>query len=83
GVSQYLGGVVATYASIPSDITNDPVASLPIYTSLFNKLGLAAVVCTAIAAAVLPIMNRLSAAHDQGKPASTAAAAFATSAAPE
>jgi POT family proton-dependent oligopeptide transporter len=64
GVSQYLGGVVASYASIPSDITNDPIASLPIYTSLFNRLGIAALVCTAIAAAVLPLMRRLSQAHE-------------------
>jgi len=62
GVSQYLGGVVATYASVPHDIT-DPVQSLPIYTNLFNKLGVAALVCTAIAIAVLPLMNRLSRTH--------------------
>jgi POT family proton-dependent oligopeptide transporter len=67
GVSQYLGGVVASYASISSDITNDPVASLPIYTSLFNKLGIAAVVCTAIAVALLPVMTRLTAIHHEGK----------------
>jgi len=75
GVSQYLGGVVASYASIPSDITNDPVASLPIYTSLFNKLGVAALVCTAIAVAVLPWMKRLSAAHhiEQSGPHAAAA----------
>ena len=62
GVSQYLGGLVATYASVPRNIT-DPLESLPIYTSLFNKLGVAALVCTAIAIAVLPLMNRLSKAH--------------------
>ncbi|HET6546127.1 MAG TPA: oligopeptide:H+ symporter [Rhodanobacteraceae bacterium] len=62
GVSQYLGGVVASYASVPQDIT-DPLLTLPIYTSLFNKLGIAAVVCTLIAIAVLPLMNRLSATH--------------------
>jgi len=65
GVSQYLGGLVATYASVPRDIT-DPLLSLPIYTSLFNKLGIAALVCTAIAIAVLPLMNRLSQAHHEG-----------------
>lgn len=63
GVSQYLGGVVASYASISGDLTNDPVASLPIYASLFNKLGIAALLCTAIAVAVLPLMKRLSDAH--------------------
>jgi POT family proton-dependent oligopeptide transporter len=55
--------VVASYASISGDITNDPVASLPIYTSLFNKLGIAALVCTMIAVAVLPLMKRLSNTH--------------------
>ena len=64
GVSQYLGGVVATFASVPRNIT-DPLESLPIYTSLFNKLGIAALVCTAIAIAVLPLMNRLSKAHHE------------------
>jgi POT family proton-dependent oligopeptide transporter len=54
GVSQYLGGLVATFASVPRDIT-----------SLFNKLGIAALVCTAIAIAVLPLMNRLSKAHHE------------------
>jgi len=62
GISQYLGGVVATYASVPRNIT-DPLESLPIYTSLFNKLGIAALVCTLIAIAVLPLMKRLSQAH--------------------
>ena len=58
-----MGGVVASYASISGDLTNDPIASLPIYTSLFNKLGIAALVCTVIAVAVLPLMKRLSETH--------------------
>ncbi|HET7921218.1 MAG TPA: oligopeptide:H+ symporter, partial [Gammaproteobacteria bacterium] len=62
GVSQYLGGVVATFASVPENIT-DPLQTLPIYTSLFNKLGYAAIVCTVIAFAVLPLMRKLSAEH--------------------
>ncbi|MEZ5512697.1 MAG: oligopeptide:H+ symporter [Steroidobacteraceae bacterium] len=62
GVSQYLGGVVASYASVPQDIT-EPLQTLPIYTALFNRLGVAALVCTLIAIAVLPLMKRLSTAH--------------------
>jgi POT family proton-dependent oligopeptide transporter len=62
GISQYLGSVVANYAHIPEGLT-DPVQSLDIYTSLFNKLGLVGVGCTVIAIAVLPLMNRLSASH--------------------
>ena len=62
GISQYLGGVVANYASVPQGMT-DPLQTLPIYTSLFNKLGIAAVLCTLIALAVLPLMRKLTATH--------------------
>jgi POT family proton-dependent oligopeptide transporter len=63
GISQYLGGVVANYASVPQGMT-DPLQTLPIYTSLFNKLGIAALVCTLIALSVLPMMRRLTATHN-------------------
>jgi POT family proton-dependent oligopeptide transporter len=62
GISQYLGGVVANLASIPKDMT-DPLQTLSVYTSLFNKLGVAALACTLIALAALPLMRRLTATH--------------------
>lgn len=62
GISQYLGGLVANLASVPKDLT-DPIQTLPIYTSLFNKLGVGAIICTAIALAALPLMRKLSAQH--------------------
>ncbi|RCS29051.1 MFS transporter [Rhodanobacter denitrificans] len=62
GISQYLGSVVANFASIPTDI-KDPLVSLPVYTALFNKLGFAGVACTAIALAMLPLMKKLSSSH--------------------
>jgi POT family proton-dependent oligopeptide transporter len=62
GISQYLGGVVANLASVPKDVT-DPLLTLPIYTSLFNKLGIGAIACTIIALAALPLMRRLTASH--------------------
>ena len=58
GISQYLGSVVANYASVPAGVTS-PAQSLPIYTNLFIKLGLVAVVGTVIAAALVPLMKRL------------------------
>ena len=64
GISQYLGSIVANYASIPSGIS-DPMQSLPIYINLFNKLGLVGVGCTVIALAVLPVMRKLSNSHSQ------------------
>ncbi len=71
GLSQYLGSVVANFAHIPENLTN-PLESLTIYTRLFNELGLAGIVCTVIAIAMLPLMRKLSASH-----ADTAAAATA------
>jgi POT family proton-dependent oligopeptide transporter len=62
GISQYLGGVVANLASVPKDLT-DPLQTLPIYTSLFNKLGMGAIACTLIALAALPLMRKLTASH--------------------
>jgi proton-dependent oligopeptide transporter, POT family len=62
GISQYLGSVVANLAHIPEGL-NNPLESLAIYTSLFNKLGYGGVLCTLIAVAMLPLMKRLSASH--------------------
>ncbi|HEY2590511.1 MAG TPA: oligopeptide:H+ symporter [Steroidobacteraceae bacterium] len=62
GVSQYLGSVVANFAHVRTGIT-DPIATLPIYTRLFTKLGFAGILCTVIAIAMLPLMRRLSAQH--------------------
>jgi len=64
GISQYLGSVVANFASVPQDMT-DPVASLPLYTDLFNKLGFVAVGGTLLAILLLPMMKRLSASHNE------------------
>jgi POT family proton-dependent oligopeptide transporter len=58
----YLGGMVATVASVPSNITN-PVEMMPIYTRLFDWLGMAGIACTVIALAVLPLMRKLDASH--------------------
>jgi POT family proton-dependent oligopeptide transporter len=37
-----------------------PVESLPLYTGLFIKLGIVAVIGTVIAAALIPLMKKLS-----------------------
>ncbi len=59
GISQYLGSYVATWASVPQEVMN-PVDTLPLYTNLFMKLGIVAVVGTVIAAVLIPTMKRLS-----------------------
>ncbi|RYV01602.1 MFS transporter [Shewanella sp. OPT22] len=62
GNSQYLGGLVANYASVPHDIT-DPIKTMVIYTDLFYKLGFAALGCTLISLLVLPKLNQLTREH--------------------
>ena len=74
GISQYLGSVVANYASIPDNIA-DPLQSLPIYTKLFNNLGFLAVGGTALAIVLLPLMKKLSASHSAQDGAATPASA--------
>jgi POT family proton-dependent oligopeptide transporter len=70
GLSMYMGSVVSNLAHVPEGLT-DPVESMTIYTSLFNKLGFAGVACTLIAIAMLPLMKRLSRSHTEGAPLET------------
>ncbi|HEY1992315.1 MAG TPA: oligopeptide:H+ symporter, partial [Gammaproteobacteria bacterium] len=60
GISQYLGGIVATYASVPDNVT-DPVQSLPLYTKLCMELGYWALGFTVLAIAMIPVMKWISA----------------------
>ncbi len=59
GIAQYLGGFVASYASVPANVTS-AVQTLPLYTHLFLGLGEVAVVGTVISAAMIPLMKWLS-----------------------
>jgi POT family proton-dependent oligopeptide transporter len=67
GIAQYLGSVVANFASVPDTVT-DPLQTLGLYTHLFNVLGLVALAGTAVAFAMLPLMKKL----DQGSKAGAA-----------
>ena len=59
GISQYLGGFVATYAAVSRDVT-DPMKTLPLYTHLFYALGVVAIIGAVLAGAIVPLMKRLS-----------------------
>jgi proton-dependent oligopeptide transporter, POT family len=64
GVSQYLGSVVANFAKMPSGML-DPMQSLPLYTHLFFGLGWLATGGAAVAIALLPLLGKLSRAHQR------------------
>ena len=59
GISEYLGGFVATFAAVPRRVT-DPVQTLPLYSHLFYGLGIVAIIGAAAAIAIVPFMKRLS-----------------------
>jgi proton-dependent oligopeptide transporter, POT family len=69
GVSQYLGSVVANFAQMPSG-NLDAMQSLPLYTHLFFGLGWLATGGAAVAIALLPLLGRLSRAHQRAMEAS-------------
>ncbi|HEX7342084.1 MAG TPA: oligopeptide:H+ symporter [Rhodanobacteraceae bacterium] len=62
GVAMYLGGLVATVASVPKGIT-DPARILDVYTTLFNWLGIASLIVAGLALIVLPVLRRLDKQH--------------------
>jgi proton-dependent oligopeptide transporter, POT family len=73
GISQYLGSYVATFASVPENVT-DPTQTLHLYMRLYGWLGAVAVAGAVLATALLPLMRRLSAESGAEAPAATAAA---------
>ena len=74
GISQYLGSWVATFASVPQNVT-DPHQTLHLYMRLYFWLGWVAVAGAIVSFGLLPLMRRLSAESTQESPAVTAAAA--------
>jgi POT family proton-dependent oligopeptide transporter len=58
GVSLYIGGAIASLASVPTGVT-DPVQTLSIYVTLFFWLGIGAVAAAIIATLLIPLLKRL------------------------
>jgi proton-dependent oligopeptide transporter, POT family len=63
GIAQYLGGVIANFANA-SQSNVDVDTSLAMYTQLFNHLGMLAITGAVVGAVLLPLLKRLSIAHE-------------------
>jgi proton-dependent oligopeptide transporter, POT family len=63
GIAQYLGGVIANFANAPQNAL-DIDAGLTMYTRLFNHLGMLALAGAIVGIALLPLLKRLSIAHE-------------------
>lgn len=57
-VSAVLGGIVAGFTEAPQGVT-DPVQTLVIYSDVFLKIGIAALVIAIIMLLAVPVLNRL------------------------
>lgn len=55
-----LAGYIAAIANIPTNLTNEPAASFPIYSHLFMELGWMALSIAIILFVCLPLLNKLS-----------------------
>lgn len=64
GLAQFLGSIVANYASVPKNVTN-PLETLPLYTSLFQKLGWVALAGAVVAIILVPFLKKLDT-HSKG-----------------
>lgn len=58
-----LGGYVATFTAVPDNVT-DPLQTLPIYTSVFSKIGLVTLGVTVVMALMVPWLNRMISTRD-------------------
>jgi proton-dependent oligopeptide transporter, POT family len=56
-IAMVLGGFVAAYAQVPEGIT-DPLKTLPIYTDLFYKLGIATTIVAFIMTLAAPKLKK-------------------------
>ncbi len=58
GVSNYIGGAIASLASIPAGVVQ-ATATLPYYLRLFTGLSAGALVCAIAMTAMIPLLNKL------------------------
>lgn len=54
-----IAGKVASIASVPKNISTDPVASLPVYNHLFTEIGLVTIAISMIMFAFVPLLKKL------------------------
>ena len=63
-IASIIAGKIASFASVPQDISNDPALSLPIYDHLFLEIGLVTLVISLGMFALVPVLKRLIYRHE-------------------
>jgi POT family proton-dependent oligopeptide transporter len=57
-IGEFLAGKIGSLMSVPENIVNDPVKSLPYYADILNKIGLASVVIGILLICLVPFLRR-------------------------
>ncbi len=58
-IASIIAGHLASFASVPKGISNDPSLSLPIYNHLFWKIGLVTIAISIVMFAFVPLLKKL------------------------
>ncbi|KLV03817.1 peptide ABC transporter permease [Photobacterium aquae] len=66
-----IGGYVATFSAVPENVT-DPLETLPLYTEVFQNIGIVTLAVAVLMAVTSPLLNRMMKAGDETKEVSHA-----------
>jgi POT family proton-dependent oligopeptide transporter len=67
-IASIIAGKVASFASIPANISQDPLMSLPIYNHLFLRIGVITCAIAVIMFALVPALKKLAGDSKSGQP---------------
>ncbi len=63
-IASVIAGKVASFANVPTNISKDPIASLPIYNHLFLQIGVTTVIIAIGMFGLVPVLRKLIHRHE-------------------
>jgi len=57
-IGEFLAGKIGSLMSVPEELVNDPVKSLPYYADILNKIGLGSIVLGVLLVCLVPFLRR-------------------------
>lgn len=57
-IGEFLAGKIGSLMSVPENLVNDPIKSLPYYADILNKIGLASVILGVVLICLVPFLRR-------------------------
>jgi POT family proton-dependent oligopeptide transporter len=57
-IGEFLAGKIGSLMSVPENVVNDPVQSLPYYADILSKIGLGSIVLGVVLMLIVPLLRR-------------------------